>query len=124
MINYNYFSSEFNMQKKNYQQFQEEQETEMHNYPTGIPVGQPVMINPYPQPQQYPVEQYQPQPYYAQPPMHSNQQPHVHVIPQGVAAPPPPMLQQMYFIIKLGLKTTAIPFKFNAPAAKSMSPQL
>jgi len=106
------------MQKKNYQQYQDEQDTEMHNYPTGIPVGQPVEVNQYSQPQQYPPQQYQHQPYYAQPPMHQNQQPHVHIIPQGVAPPPPLMPLQMYFLINIGLKITVIPFKFNAHAAK------
>jgi hypothetical protein len=118
MLSYNYFSSEFNMQKKNYQQFQDERETEMHNYPTGIPVGQPVNVNAYPQPQQYPPEQYQPHPYYAQPPMQPHPQPQIHFAPQGMLPPPPPMPQQMYLFLEIGLKIIVFLFKLSAHAVK------
>lgn len=112
------------MQKKNYQQFQDERETEMHNYPTGIPVGQPVAVNPYPHPQQYPAEQYHPQQYYAQPPMQPHPQQQIQFIPQGVLPPPPPMPQQVYLFLEIELKITAFLFKFNVHAVKWLFPQL
>ena len=96
----------------------------MHNYPTGIPVGQPVVVNPYPHPQQYPAEQYHPQPYYAQPPMQPHPQPQIHFVPQGMMLPTPPMPQQMYLYIEIGLKIIVSPFKFNVHAAKWMFLQL
>lgn len=49
------------MQKRNYQEFRDEQETELPNYHASIPVGQPVNPNAYPQaPLQHP-PQYIPQ---------------------------------------------------------------
>jgi|688.fasta_scaffold195733_2 hypothetical protein len=104
------------MQKKNYQQFQDEQEAEMQNYPTGIPVGQPITTNPYPQP--YPVEQYHPQVQHAQPHMQPIMLQHAPYAPQGMLPPPPQMPLQMYFFIKLGLKIIAILFRFNVHAAR------
>lgn len=66
----------FKMQKRNYQEFQEEQETEMQNYQTSVPVGQPVMVNAYPQ-----VPLHNPPPFIPQ-------HPQFHAQP-GMPAPPP-----------------------------------
>jgi hypothetical protein len=59
------------MQKRIYQEFRDERDTEMVNYPNSIPVGQPIHPNAYQQsiPQQYASQQqYQPQPPIQMPP--------------------------------------------------------
>jgi hypothetical protein len=50
--------------------------------------------------------------------MQPHPQPQIHFVPQGMMLPPPPMPQQMYLYIEIGLKIIVSPFKFNVHAAK------
>lgn len=63
----------FKMQKRNYQEFRDEPETELPNYQTSIPVGQPIaqVPNQNPYVQYPPLHQYAPQPqqYIPEPPI-------------------------------------------------------
>jgi hypothetical protein len=73
------------MRKQNYQQFRDEQETEMTNYQPSIPVGQPVNPHPYPQ-----VPLQQPQPYIPQQMPPFQVQNAVPQLPPHAFPPPPP----------------------------------
>ncbi len=79
------------MQKRNYQEFRDEQETELPNYHNSIPVGQP--INPHSFPQQPPFHQ-QPQQFMPQPPIIMHNLPQ-NLPPQPVFHMPPPGQPQM-----------------------------
>lgn len=99
-------STKFSMQNRQYQEFGDEQETEMQNYQNSIPVGQPVhpLAQPYSQP---PLHHHHPPPFpHHQPPFH-----HQHALPpQNYLAPPPPAFPPM---------APAVKYPFPHPAAKT-----
>lgn len=79
------------MQKRNYQEFRDEQATELPNYHNSIPVGQPINPNSYPQQQHFPQH---PQQFMQQPPIIMHPQPNAFP-PQPAFHMPPPGQPQM-----------------------------